>query len=524
MSTLRILYHMARADFYERTRRYSFLIMLGLIVYLGYLVNDGTLALYLDQYRGVFNSAWVGSMMALVANFFLGWFGFYLIKNSVSRDYETGVGQIMATTPMSRPAYMLGKWISNFVVLALMVGILALSGLVMQLIQREDPVINVWALVSPLLFVSLPMMALVAAIAVVFEAISWLRGGFGNVVYFFLFSVAIPVFIESPLGEVLPALEPLGLPLFWHDMGAAALKAFPDYGGGFSLGASGFAFEGSFVWPGINWTVEIIFWRGVLVGVAVVIALFAALLFDRFDTSKTRKQKSKDTSGEISEASPLPPNVVGSQVPLRQATQLSPVKPGFRFQSVFLAELKLLLKGLPWWWYGVALILIPVGLFNEAKIVREVVLPIAWIWPILIWSGLGTRESRFATGQMVFSAASPLTRQLPATFLAGVFVTALTGSGAGVRLIVSGDGQAMAMWLAAILFIPALALAFGVWTGTSKLFEVVYVVLWYLGPLKQISQLDYLGATPQAQPGVWLGAAALLLIAASLGRRKQLQV
>lgn len=523
MSTLRVLYHMARADFYERTRRYSFLIMLGLIVYLGYLVNDGTLALYLDQYRGVFNSAWVGSMMSLVANFFLGWFGFYLVKNSVSRDYETGVGQIMATTPLSRPAYMLGKWISNFLVLALMVGILALAGLVMQLIQREDPTINVWALVSPLLFMSLPMMGIVAAVAVLFESISWLRGGFGNVVYFFAFSISIPIFIESPLGEWLPALEPMGLPLFWHDMGAAALKAFPDYGGGFSLGASGYEMAGTFLWTGINWTVDIVLQRLVIVGVAVVVALLAALLFDRFDSAKVQKPvKPKNKTGDdsslgTSSASPRP-NEAGFH-----ASQLSAVKPGFRFYSVFLAELKLLLKGLPWWWYTVALVLIPVGLFNETKVVREIVLPMAWIWPILIWSGLGTREGRFGTGQMVFSAASPLTRQLPATFLAGVFVTALTGSGAGVRLLMSGEGQAVAMWLTAVLFIPALALAFGVWSGTSKLFEVVYVVLWYLGPLKQIVQLDYMGATAQAQPAVWLGAMVLLLVAASLGRRRQLQ-
>jgi len=37
MSTLRTLYHLARADFLERVRRYSFLILVGVTVYLGYL-------------------------------------------------------------------------------------------------------------------------------------------------------------------------------------------------------------------------------------------------------------------------------------------------------------------------------------------------------------------------------------------------------------------------------------------------------------------------------------------------------
>ena len=142
MSTLNVLFHMARADFLERTRRYSFLIMLGLVMWLGYLVNIGQVTLRLDSYRGVFNSAWVGSMMTLVVNFLLGWFGFYLVKNSIARDYETGVGQIMATTPLSRPVYLLGKWLSNSIVLDLLVLILMLAAVAMQFIQRE--VIKQW--------------------------------------------------------------------------------------------------------------------------------------------------------------------------------------------------------------------------------------------------------------------------------------------------------------------------------------------------------------------------------------------
>ena len=67
MSTLRIIYHLARADFYERVRRYSFLIILGLSAFLGYQAAIGNLSIRLDSYRGEYNSAWVGSMMAVIA-------------------------------------------------------------------------------------------------------------------------------------------------------------------------------------------------------------------------------------------------------------------------------------------------------------------------------------------------------------------------------------------------------------------------------------------------------------------------
>ena len=104
-------------------------------------------------------------MMALVITFFLGIFGFYLVKNTIQRDEQTGVGQIIATTALTRPQYLMGKWLSNFAVLASLVLTLALAAILMQLIQREDATIQLWALVAPFLFVALPMMALVAALA-----------------------------------------------------------------------------------------------------------------------------------------------------------------------------------------------------------------------------------------------------------------------------------------------------------------------------------------------------------------------
>src|SRR5512143_2860996 len=116
MKALRVIYYLARADFLERVRRYSFLVMLGLVILLGYQTAIGNVRLQLGSYRGEFNSAWIAGMISIIATFFLGWFGFYVVKGSVARDRETGVGQIMATTPMSRPAYMLGKRTNNFAI------------------------------------------------------------------------------------------------------------------------------------------------------------------------------------------------------------------------------------------------------------------------------------------------------------------------------------------------------------------------------------------------------------------------
>ena len=158
-SRWRVLYHLARADFLERVRRYSFLFTLGTAVYFGYLAATGRIMLRLGNMRGIYNSAWIGALMSLVVTTFLSLVGFYVVKNTIERDRSTRVGQILASTPMSKFLYVIGKVLSNFAVFAVMVTILALSGIVMQALRGEDPHIELWKLLAPFLLLALPAMA-----------------------------------------------------------------------------------------------------------------------------------------------------------------------------------------------------------------------------------------------------------------------------------------------------------------------------------------------------------------------------
>ena len=521
MSDLRVLYHLARADFLERTRRYSFLIMLGLALYLGYQVNVGQITLRLETYRGVFNSAWVGSMMTLVVTFFLGWFGFYLVKNAVARDYETGVGQIMATTPLSRPLYLLGKWFSNMAVLDAMVFILMLAAIAMQVIRREDPQIHVWALIAPFLFVALPFMALVAAIAVLFESIRWLRGSLGNVVYFFLFILGITA-VAILLGTNIPLLDWLGFGVFKRSMAVAAQAAFPGYQGGLAL--SMVPARGDvqpFYWSGVTWTIPVILPRLATWGASIGLVLLGALFFDRFDSTPSRPRRKPATEPAETNVAELPAAPVETKSVV--LTPVAAVPSRLRLGTLFVAEMRLLVKGLPWWWYLVALGLIGAAFLAPMANVRSQVLPAALIWPLLLWSGLGCRETRFATRQIVFSAPHPLRNQLPAAWLAGFAVAALMGLGPAVRFLLAGETAALFSLLAGLLFIPSLALALGVWTATSKAFEVIYAVFWYLGVLNDVLELDYAGLHASGNLPVYLLLSVFLFLLALLGRQRQLR-
>jgi hypothetical protein len=196
MSQWRTLYHLARADFLERVRRYSFLITLLAIVAFTYLclpAQDSPAWLYLDlgAARPIYNSAWIGLSVTKLLAEFLPWFGFFLVKGTIERDRRTGVGEIIASTPISKPIYTVGKWASNTAVLSALIGVSILTSLVLQLIRAEEFAVDLWTLVAPFLFLLLPELAFIAALAVLFESINWLRGGFGNLVYYGVYVVAV---------------------------------------------------------------------------------------------------------------------------------------------------------------------------------------------------------------------------------------------------------------------------------------------------------------------------------------------
>lgn len=521
----RVIWAIARADFLERVRRYSFLFTLSFALYLGYLTISGNLVLQVGHVRGVFNSAWVGALLSLVASAFISLAGFYFVKNTIQRDRETRVGQILAATPLSKLIYVLGKVISNLTVLALMIAVLALSGIAMQLVRGEDRHIEIWNLVAPFIFLALPAMVVVAAIAVLFETIPFLLGGFGNVAYFFVWTALLSV----PLAAGRHASDLIGISLVADSARAAAHLSAENGGVSFSLSFGHIAAPVStFRWDGLSWTADIMISRLAWLTLAFGIVIVSAFLFDRFDPSRGRAWREVPEAGVApSPETRLENGAAPVQVSAATLTPLAAHATHSRFLSMVAAELRLTVKGQKWWWYAVA-----VGLAVASAVVPSadaggILLACAWIWPVLLWSSMGVRETRDQTYQLIFSSPHPISRQLPALWLAGVLLALLTGSGFGLRLLFTGNGRGLMAWLVGALFIPTFALALGIWSGTGKPFEILYTLLWYVGPMHAIPQLDFMGSAPATAvthfPLVYLALTAMLAVAAVAGRRRQLQ-
>jgi len=316
------------------------------------------------------------------------------------------------------------------------------------------------------------------------------------------------------------------LPSMLHAVAAAFPGVDPRHAPmslGFNFSSEGVRHLETFRWEGPHWTAPVLAARLAWAAMGVVIALAASIPFDRFDTAdasaRTRRGRGPRAGTSPATAAPAPRHVSAADLPAaRHAASFLPLLRG---------ELTLMLGRLPWAWWAIALGLVIACLFVPLGIARGYVLPFAWIWPILAWSPLGARESIHRTEALMFSSPRPLMRQLAATWTAGALVAFAAGLGVGARLLAAGDAAAALAWTIGALFIPTLALACGTWTGNGRMFEVVYLLLWYAGPMNHLPALDFAATGPATisagAPARFAVATLALAIAAVLGRARRLR-
>jgi ABC-type multidrug transport system permease subunit len=510
---------LVRADFNERSRRFSFFVFVLAALGIGWLAYAGHIQMAIGRVRGVLNSAWIGTTMAVSAGVFVTMVGFYVVKNALENDRRSGVGEILCATRLDSLSYLLSKWASNALVLSSVLALLVVVSAVMQVVAAESDRVDLVALLAPMVMLGMPSVCVVAALAVVFETVPLLRGGFGNVFYFFFWSAGMGISLETKM----PALDWLGFSFVESALKESARTLTGTDPGGFSYTIGGGALlEGvnqALLWDGIRWTPSMIATRLAPVAMAMALVALSSLWFDRFDPSRGRKAPKARRTEEGSEPE--------AHVWEKAAARLSPPRASRRprLVAMTIAETRVMLARTNRWWALAAAIMAVALLFATEDAARGVLIA-ATLWPVLFWSKLGMRERWHGTDQILFSAPHPIRGQLVSSWLAGVALSCLTTGTWGLRMLVTGELAGFSHWVAGAAFVPALALALGVWSGTSRLFESIYVALWYVGIANATRVFDFIGASPEGSPApriaTYAGATVVLVGLAAFGRKRQI--
>lgn len=472
-----------KSNLIKQTRKRSFLLVLLISVFLGWLcvpaATDGYEIFYLGGVRGIYNSAWLGTIAVLLSSILLWLPGFYLLRNQVSEDKRLKIGQILAATPMTKASYILGKILSNFIILCFLEVLFLVSFMVMQVIRGEALHISLMDYLQPFLFVTVPYLLVLASLTVLFDVVSFLKGAFGNVLIFLFwvtmttFSVAMPgnTFDLFAIGKLLNAMT------------EGARGAFPDIPA--ESGSFGYYTHTNptptFVWSGMSWDGSFLLSRLLWIGIAVVLFWLAALVFDRFRKNQMEKGQQKEDF-----------------TPLKEKKQNFAIKPlpvvahtnNVSVFKVLKGEVRILTTGLSKWWFLMFAILVLLSFVLPLKQMRWGSLIL--LLPISLWSKEGCDKNTYFTKELLLSSGH-LGAKWWASWLIGVFVSFVLSVGVVGRYLIAGDAVHAASWLVGAVFIPTLALFLGSISESSRFFEAVYIVWFYLGCINNMGVLDFLG-------------------------------
>lgn len=499
--TLVALPSLARGDLRERTRRPGFLLTVLASVALGYLAVPPSSAGYtfvkVGGHRGVYDSAYVGVMLALVGSLWIGWLGFFVVRSSIARDVDSRVGELLAATPVGSGTYLLAKFVSNLAVLVSMIGALALTAPIMQLLRGESAALDPLALWTPFVVLGVPTMALVAAAAVAFETVPVLRSVIGTMVWLVAYPVVFFNALPQGLGRVTDTFQ-------------ADVAAQHGTDTEVSIGLTGE--DGGldrFTYSGLDLPAGAVVGQIVLVLVSVLLVAAPAVWFHRFDPARSRPTLSP---GQVADGAGVP--VSPAPAPKPVTPPRTPVHLGPAWGSLVVRTTKLHLAGTSGLWWAAAFVVTIVSVVVPQEAVGTTLL-VAWLLPVLPWSRLGVRHAHDPVPRLLDPTMSAR-RHIWTDWSSGVLLAALTGIGPLARMAVLGDSGGMLHWLAGALCIPAIAVCLGALGRSPLWFQVGYLGIWYL-MLNAIAAVDVMGAVRDAgtpsgpSPFVWLALAAALL-------------
>lgn len=434
MHSLRTIYHVAKTNLLVRLRDRRFLAVAAGGVYLGHLVvaGDIELALANQNYRGAENTAWIGTLMSLTASIAVLLFGFYLVTGTLERDRQARRGPLIASSPAGSLAYLVGTWVGNALFLLSLIGVMAASAAVL-LVLRGQGAPHLPSLLVPFALFSGPVATLTAALALAFECLPGLRGRTGGIVYFVL---ALSLLI-LPAATPVPA-DPLGMTALHESMTEALLTQQPRATPGDMFSFGYFEDVGTltvFHWPGVAVTAQLLFQRlGFVVG-SLGLVIGATGFFQRFDPSpegwaRYRRWAQGLLPTTSSTSSSSPPETKVSSLPVstsgveetsgemqdatdrgRASVASLPGRRTFRPLRMVRAELRLALGERSWTWRLGALGLIGAGFFRPDS---SGVITLSWLWPLMLWSALGTRATTFRTKPLLTTTLYPWAQRLAA--------------------------------------------------------------------------------------------------------------
>ncbi|TSD65022.1 hypothetical protein FFF34_014120 [Inquilinus sp. KBS0705] len=450
-------------------------------------------------YKGVYNSAWVGNVSAMMTTVMLSLWGFFLVTGGIKKDIDTEVGLIVATTPISNFGYLLSKCLSNFLVLLTIMGCTFVISIAMFFVRSGDYPFIISKFIVPFLLLAVPALLLISAIAIVGEVFLGRKSILQYILFVFLFGVIV-AHANGEQNDTLGIItDPFGLRTMTASIKNLVNNQFhadiTEVSFGFTFHSHN-AFK-TFVWEGISFSPVFCISRLLWVGISVGLVYSSSFFFHRFDIKqRSGKKKKAMASPQINHENLMPQGgITMANLPL--------VTTNYSIIPFIKTELLLMLrKGSKWFWLINAGLSISM-LFAPLAIGHLYLLPILWFLQVTRLSELATKEKTNRLHYFTYASYKPLQRMLPAQVIAGIILALTLSLPLIARYAMIFNWYAIFNICNGAIFIVLLAVCLGIVSDGKKLFEVFFFLLTYM-ITQRATPLDYLGAMPHSNAMIYL--------------------
>lgn len=278
-----------------RTRRLSTLLAVMAMIAISWAMivdpKTGSTLMSINNSRVLYTSSALAMGSASLLSFLLALIGFYLVRGRIVEDIRSGIGSVIAATPVGNALFLFSRWLGGVAYMLLLVMVAMCSIMVLQAVRGDGP-IQIGVYLQTYLLVLGPMVFFAVGAAILFDSTSLLMGKAGDILYFiaWVFQVSLVSKVEQLSGG-------FSSWLFLDFSGlVTTVFVFKTHlmTDNFSLGASTFdPALAPIIFPASMWTLEMAMMRIGSAALALCVLLPAIPLFHRFSPDKVKASHSR---------------------------------------------------------------------------------------------------------------------------------------------------------------------------------------------------------------------------------------
>ena len=491
---MRYIWSFARADFLERSRRFSFLalLILSMLAAFFFMPNDTTwqvMAVTPYIFDFTHDPSWLPMRSAWGLGMFLPMLGYYYVCNTLAFDERMGVDQLIRSSTTKTHVYFIGKFLSDCMLLYLAVAVVMICTAFAMITRFPGQWLSMHVFLSPFIFLAAAI-PLVSAIAIIFESTCYLRGGTGAIIYFVLYVLIMDKSSHTgAFSQVTPEwirlIDFTGMsrlyPSLIDDIFSQTGRRIID----FHYFAEPIPYGIKVIFHGITWDLKEVLYSLGMIMISFLLVMAAVPVNKLF---RLVRRNTKWKKQQISQDLPPTRFVLGrytlDKIPLHS-----------NLLGCMAAELKMLLSGFPGYWRFGGIILIIASLVLPLFSVQSVYLMLVFIWFISVFSSMGCREHMNDTLKCI-NVLPGGDWQILYTYASGLVISFTIITPAAVRMILAGQMESVFVCVCGAVFVPSLAIFLGEYTKTRRAFEVTFILITFAA-LFGGTPLMYMLAVPE---------------------------